>query len=556
MIRGAIVSSLYTRRDFVKYAGLGIASLFLSPSNAYASPLVATLTFGDVLVPVLALLFGTVSTLDYASSSAYIGNAFNSWVADAGASFASILTDFINSAISAGKVLLSTLGDSVLTGLVSFNQWMLDNFSDKTSLSINGADFPFSTISAADIIGRGLFDSVSVGAPALSNPVKTGDYALSIEWSPARLSSMITYTRAGLFTYAIDMTIQGTKLSGRVPVSICFDSDSNTFSVPQAKTPSGGYVSFDASTVISAGKSFSIGDTSIEPVWAGSDSVIAVRDNGTNVKGIVATPAAYPAIEYSYIIPEYAVLLFLDNAYLDNASPLGAYDCVTGTWYDFGTGYDVVIDGNAFKRASDIPSDLVVGSGQVLGKDMTTSIDGTITDAGSIAIGVPAASDVISSWNDWLVKTGTGVLTDTTVGVDASSSSSAIAGSSSGVVSGSVSDLIGTTTNSGASTSDTSLSSGIHFPSSLALDFFPFNIPSKFAQLFSSFGGAGSSIPYIYEVPVKGFGVDSSIELDFNWIKPIKPVASFLSKGLWLTLYGVLLSKWISGRNSGGGSDD
>lgn len=189
---------------------------------------------------------------------------------------------------------------------------------------------------------------------------------------------------------------------------------------------------------------------------------------------------------------------------------------------------------------------------RVLGHGIEVA-DDLIIGGGRLSI--PPTDAVIGSWNDAATITGGGLLTDAAIGKGATTSSSAVAGSSAGVVTEGV-DTLTSGSNAAGIPNDSSLGASISWPTSLALDFFPFNLPSKFSNLLHSLTSA-SGDPFHFLLPFHyGDVINEDAVVDLSMLKPVAPLTSLFAKVVYLFLGWKAISRLLGGGSGDGSGSD
>lgn len=535
-----------SRRAFLCTCGLGLGAL-LGPSSAFAdgtsqinvfqqSMYNPSATSGGVIAGLLGLLFGTVSS---GLGSAWVGTLSNQWESYRAAHddpATNALDDFINGACEVGSIVLGKLNEAVMQGLYAFNAWLRTVLlPGASSVKINGWDFP----------GK------------VSETVNTTFNVQGDEWSiPTDSHPAIWSALPGLPGIARDLAASGVKLrddSNLIDLTIDGKTYSNkAFYVIQRHQdgtfllPSGSEQSNLRGAVSKAFKGVQFGSQIYED--------LAISKSGKQVWG------AY--VGHDYVDGSASVLTWAKGqaiGVIDGKDVVGILFPGEDVFIPApASAADVVITpGKGGAEVADDSPDVVISGtaaafDRVLGHGIEVA-DDLIIGGGRLSI--PPTDAVISTWNDAATLTGGGILTDSAIGKGASTSSPAVAGSSAGAITEGV-GVLTSGSNAAGIPNDSSLGASISWPSSLALDFFPFNLPAKFSNLLSSLTSA-SGDPWHFMLPFHyGDIIKENPVVDLSMLKPVAPLTSLFSKVGYLFLGWKAISRLLGGGSGDGSGSD
>lgn len=537
-----------SRRAFLCTCGLGLGAL-LGPSSVFAdgtsqinvfqqSMFNPSATSGGVIAGLIGLLFGTVSS---GLGSAWVGTLTNQWESYRAAHddpATNALDDFINGACEVGSIVLGKLNEAVMQGLYAFNAWLRSVLlPGASSVKINGWDFPgkvSETVNTTfNLQGNDWWSNPSSSHPAI--------------WSA--LPAFPGGTTSGNLA-------QGVKLADNSSL-IDFTIDGKTYK-----------------------------NKALYAIVRYANGNFALRIGGGENNARTKLTAAFPGVDFGF--QEFSGLL-IDKDNKKAWDLFGAYDNlnVSASALTWAKGQAIgVIDGDdvvgillpgedVFIPAPASSADVVItpgkGGAEVADDSPDVVTSGTaaafdrvlghgIEVADDLIIGggrlsIPPTDAVIGSWNDAATLTGGGLLTDAAIGKGATISSPAVAGSSAGAITEGVGSLT-SGSNAAGIPNDSSLGASIYWPSALALDFFPFNLPAKFSNLLSSLTSA-SGDPWHFTLPFHyGDIINEDPVVDLSMLKPVAPLTSLFSKVGYLFLGWKAISRLLGGGSGDGSGSD
>ena len=535
-----------SRRAFLCTCGLGLGAM-LGPSSAFAdgssqinvfqqSMFNPSATSGGVLAGLLGLLFGTVSS---GLGSAWVGTISGQWESYRAAHddpVTNALDDFINGACEVGSIVLGKLNEVIMQGLYAFNAWLRSVLlPGASSVKINGWDFP---------------GKVSETVNTTFN-VQGSEWAIPTDSHPAIWSALPAFpgvvsnnlangVKLANSSSLIDFTIDGKTYKNKALYAIARNAN-GTFRL----SVSGGENNI-RSAVTRAFNGVDFGTQVYEGMVIDKDGnqglVFGAGFDDVDVSGSVLTWAKGQAIGVVDSGDVVGILLPGEDVFIP--APASAADVV-------------ITPGKGGAEVADDSPDVVTSGtaaaiDRVLGHGIEVA-DDLIIGGGRLSI--PPTDAVIGSWNDAATLTGGGLLTDAAIGKGATTSSSAVAGSSAGVITEGVGTLT-SGSNAAGIPNDSSLGASISWPTSLALDFFPFNLPAKFSNLLHSLTSA-SGDPWHFTLPFHyGDIVNEDAVVDLSMLKPVAPLTSLFAKVGYLFLGWKAISRLLGGgAGDGSGSD-
>lgn len=534
-----------SRRAFLCTCGLGLGAM-LGPSSAFAdgssqinvfqqSMFNPSATSGGVIAGLIGLLFGTVSS---GLGSAWVGTLTNQWESYRAAHddpATKALDDFINGACEVGSIVLGKLNEVVIQGLYAFNAWLRSVLlPGASSVKINGWDFP----------GK------------VSETVNTIFNVQGDEWTiPSALHPAIFASLPSMPAYGGPFPTSGIKLAEDSNL-IDFNIDGKTYTDKALYVMhhyANGNFSFkygggesNARAVLGRAFGVDFAYQGYEPLIIGNDGKQAygqalAADNFPLDSRVItwAKGQAIGVIDAGDVV---GILFPGEDVFIP--APASAADVV-------------ITPGKGGAEVADDSPD-VVSSGtaaafdRVLGHGIEVA-DDLIIGGGRLSI--PPTDAVIGSWNDAATLTGGGLLTDASIGKGATTSSTAVAGSSAGAVTEGVGTLTAGS-NAAGIPNDSSLGCSISWPTSLALDFFPFNLPSKFSGLLHSLTSV-SGDPWHFTLPFHyGDIVKEDTVVDLSMLKRVAPLTSLFAKVSYLFLGWKAISRLLGGGSGDGSGSD
>lgn len=538
-----------SRRAFLCTCGLGLGAM-LGPSSAFAdgstqinvfqqSMFNPSATSGGVLAGLLGLLFGTVSS---GLGSSWVGTISGQWESYRAAHddpVTKALDDFINGACEVGSIVLGKLNEVVMQGLYAFNAWLRNSLlPGASSVKINGWDFPgrvASTVNTIFNVSGDAWPTPTDSHPAIWSALPpfskgTTDLAQGIKLTDGSSLGKFeydTYSYDNKALYCLvrnadgtfDLSDGGKQHNAFTKVLLVFGYDIIGSQFPD-QNYEGMLIDKDNEKVWSGfGKYDNVDLGSSTLTWA-QGQLIGVID-GNDVVGIlipgedVFIPAPASSADVVITPGKGGAEIADDSPDVVTSGTAAAFDRVLG-------------------HGIEVADDLIIGGGR---------------------LSIPPTDAVIGSWNDAATLTGGGLLTDAAIGKGATTSSSAVAGSSAGVVTEGVGTLT-SGSNAAGIPNDSSLGASISWPTSLALDFFPFNLPAKFSNLLHSLTSV-SGDPWHFRLPFH-FGdiINEDVEVDLSMLKPVAPLTSLFAKVGYLFLGWKAISRLLGGgAGDGSGSD-
>lgn len=524
---------------------LAFAPVASAPTNAYAFPVIgaAAAPTAATALGAVALVFG-INVCSAAKSGTFgdgaqkIYDLWKTFSATQDAVAVTAVNQMIHQAVTNGKIMVDTISTVAANCIVSFRNWLAEFHSEDVSLTLGDKTIQFDKL-----------DILQVPTPVSLN-FKDYYWAAAARWDSysSSLSSGTWYLFTSPKTNSIH--INGSLIARNKCMLLAQLSDdgkalelkwlSDFAQINGLKDAAGSDVSFTG--FAPAGKV----NTDQNPSFAIANFNYAVTSVGTHVANSNQYLGTYDLLAPGrhWTVNAYTYLTVLD--------PSGALVGV----YDLGGGGDIVINGSSdFDRKpsisaptagadtfADMPSDLVLDGTRILGADLSISADGAVENQGSIA--VPAAGDVISSYNDALLNTQTGIATGEGTLTGATG---VTVGTGSGVISstGTIVDAVGEITNTGASSTDTSISKRFDWTKNTPSDLtkiFPFSLPGDVVEFFKALQIADEPIKSL-SVPFKFANIDETIVFDFTHVWDladyIRPATAVLAIGgtLGLALY-------------------
>ena len=496
-----------SRRAVLAGLGLGVSTLALPPRHAYAfvPPVVAGLVGPDVLIA-LAGVFGVCVTGPAIATpddiKADMGNRFADWVAGVGTSVAAPVQALIDESMKAGFIAIGSLSSAVTDAFGSFLDFIKDATAPKGGITLSGQELRFKTVD----LDWGLFDLDSVGYGPL-----IGTYLPAAQVVRQKKGGQVVDATA-FPALPVDVTLAGDVLKGRRPIAVAFEQPStkqDTFWLSVAKPDA---LSLDGQLSDGCEFSFDFGGT----VWpAGLRPSTFWLYSGQTIDTV--SGIRYDGSQELQVDPSALLLLFSESTVAHMF--YGFYDVKSSRLY---TVIDREVtapsspDAIGWEVAPDIPADMVITGGNVVGHDVAIGDDGLISAPGSIAI----PGTIPGTWNDALAGTGVGVITDgTTVGAGAGVSSGAIAGSAAGTVSGTLSDLMSDLT--------TSVSPDVGFGSAIIEGMgsvFPFSLPWDMKWFLDKLT-AEEEPPDSVSIPIRyGSVLDTDLDIPLTYAKQARPL--------------------------------
>lgn len=524
-----------SRRNFIKVSGAVAASActaglisFLAPerADAWVAPVFAVPAVGNVIVTLMAALYGLTLSSTAMTDAELIAKAaedFTTWAGTVTIDVAETLTTFFNEAVSAGRVLISSITSEVWAGLQSFAEWIRTSLTPSDTITIGSSTLEYQTWSLTDINKK--FNNFFPDNIKVSSWYAVPEYAVQRIYTVGGLSRQSTVT-FGEYTWSDRVVIPiAVESSNGVPTTVQSWESFMDMQIPGFEYADDTVFDFEAlSGVKLTSDDRYYGDLAAlsNDDYFGPVTVIA-PSSGTRLMS--ATPPI--------IFADNAVLIVYENKRNLN-SLIGVYDVLTKTVIagksDLGLGIEQGLDG--WTVVDGYPSDVVISPDRLLGNDLVIGDDGTITDQGSIAIpeGIPV------TWGDAIYYPGIGVVTgDISSGI--TTGSNAIAGTTTGTISGTVGELVGETTATGSSTTDNSLSatfpwSDIVFPSIPRV--FPFSLPWDLYDFLNALTPS-PSFPDSFTLPfnLSSWGGNHDLVLDTSWLKSLRSYLTWPIRILW-----------------------
>lgn len=547
-----------SRRALVIAAGLGLTSLFCSPSKADALPVFAPfipagIGAADVLATLAAVLFGVgmvgIASGDAAAVGNFWNDKFSEWIGtlgDAGIAARDTLMGFIDGCIANGKILIGDITSDIFGLLQQFTIWLktLHPTEEHVIHFSDGLDFPISYVELTAL--EKLFPTTNREKYI---PV------LEVYNSP---SGFFDPSRAPLGFY--QPTIPSIKFNNEYidkPLITLTINSNGTFSIDQQRF----YISGPGrmnSTIDGAPISIS-SHIDFSQMWV-SYPWARYADGGDNpysgplsfqlgskqnfVKDLYLAVNDYRVASYGL----YSCIIDLStNSVIATAPDVIApsFDSVVTPGFD-------VIDGFAEKIGDTISS-----AADVIGRDYTAALNGDIVNAGSIAIPQGGAAGLVGAptYGGVLDQTGTGILTGEGVGAGATTGSDVITGTGTGTLTDTiVGDATGSLDINGIFNGTGSLAPDWFPEFNINLDVFPFNLPKKLSQFTNAVfsGGAGS---WSFDIPIKSSYIgDNDIHIDISEpIQYIKPVTRLGAKIMAVLGIASIVHKSTTGEKSDNG---